>query len=53
MGEISIENVESHPWKTMLRINGRNFEFKLDSGAGVTVIPPGIFKQISDSEKLE
>ena len=37
----------------MLRINGRDFKFKLDSGADVTVIPPGIFKQISDHEKLE
>ena len=53
LGEISIENVESHPWEAMLRINGRNFKFKLDSGADVTVIPPGIFKQISDNEKLE
>ena len=37
----------------MLQINGRDFKFKLDSGADVTVIPPGIFKQISDGEKLE
>ena len=53
LGEISIENVESHPWEAMLRINGRDFKFKLDSGVDVTVIPPGIFKQISDSKKLE
>ena len=53
LAEMSIENVESHPWKAMLRINGRDFKFKLDFGADVTVIPPGIFKQISDSEKLE
>ena len=53
LGEISTENVESHPWEAMLRINGRDFKFKLDSCADVTVIPPGIFKQISDNEKLE
>ncbi len=36
LGEI-IESVESHPWEATLRLNGRNFQFKLDSGADVTV----------------
>ena len=36
LGEMSIENVESHPWEAMLRINGRDFTFKLDSGVDVT-----------------
>ena len=48
LGEIVIENVESHPWEATLRINGR--KFKLDSGADVTIVPPQIYKQIANNQ---
>ena len=53
LGEIVIENVESHPWEATLRLNGRKFQFKLDSGADVIVVPPQIYKQIANNQMLE
>ena len=51
LGEIVIESVESHPWEATLRLNGRYFQFKLDSD--VTVVPPQIYKQIANNQSLE
>jgi hypothetical protein len=53
LGEIVIESVESHPWEAEIRLNGQNFQFKLDSGADVTVVSPQIYKQIANNQSLE
>lgn len=37
LGEVS--SVETSKWIELVRLNGQNTEFKLDTGAAVNVIP--------------
>ena len=38
----------SSPWSITLSVNGKPVEFKIDTGADVTVIPKSVFKKIPD-----
>ena len=53
LGEITVESIETEPWKANLEINDCKFQFKLDSGADVTVVPKSVYDKISEKQSLK
>ena len=43
------QSQESNPWSITLSVNGTPVEFKIDTGADVTVIPTSILRSIPDA----
>ena len=52
LGEIVIENIEVEPWKVNLKVNNFNCQFKLDSGADVTVVSKRVYDELSSKQNL-
>ena len=51
LGAVSADAVNTtKPWTITLKLNGRNVEFKVDTGADVTVIPESIYNPEEDGE---
>lgn len=53
LGEIVIESIEAEPWKADLEVNDCKFQFKLDSGADVTVVPISVYDKVSNKSNLK
>ncbi|CAB3995596.1 Transposon Ty3-G Gag-Pol poly, partial [Paramuricea clavata] len=53
MGEIVVESIEAEPWKANLTVNDCKFQFKLDSGADVTVVPKYLYDKLSNKRKVK
>ena len=47
--EISVVNDGAKPWTINIQLNGDILEFKIDTGADVTVIPATIYKESRDT----
>ena len=46
-----VQNCENtNPWIITLLVNGKEVEFKLDTGADVTVIPKNVFESITEPQ---
>ena len=49
LGTISADAVNSSkPWTAMLKLNNRALEFKVDTGADVTVVPESAYNPTED-----
>ena len=44
----TVESKASNPWSVMLLVNGRPVEFKINTGADVTIIPMSVLQSIPD-----
>jgi hypothetical protein len=53
LGEIVVESIEAEPWKANLTVNDCKFQFKLDSGADVTVVPKHLYDKLSNKRKVK
>ena len=53
LGEIIVESIEAEPWKANLEVDDCKFQFKLDSGADVTVVPKSVYDKISNNRSLK
>ncbi len=53
LGEIIVESIEAEPWIANLEVNDCKFQFKLDSGADVTVVPKSVYDKISNNRSLK
>jgi hypothetical protein len=53
LGEIVVESIEAEPWKANLTANDCKFQFKLDSGADVTVVPKHLYDKLSNKRKVK
>ena len=53
LGEIVVENIEAEPWKVNLEVNDFKCQFKLDSGADVTVVPKSVYDELSSKQNLK
>ena len=55
-GEIHIDQLDSvsqSPWKADIQVNDQVVNFKLDSGADVSVLPASVYDSLKPSVKLE
>ena len=55
-GEIHIDQLDSvnqSPWKADIQVNDQVVNFKLDSGADVSVLPASVYDNLKPSVKLE
>ena len=54
LGEIHGESIDcSQQWRADINVNGKQINFKLDSGADVSVIPEGTYKKLASSVTLQ
>ena len=47
LGSDEIDSLHTDPWKTSVSINGNSVEFKLDTGADVSVVPDFIIPKLN------
>ena len=55
-GEIHIDHldlVNQSPWKIDIQVNDQAVNFKLDSGADISVLPASVYDSLKASVKLE
>ena len=52
-GEITVESIESESWEANLEVNDCKFQFKLDSGAEVTVVPKTVYDKVSNKQSFK
>ena len=53
LGEITVESIESESWEANLEVNYCKFQFKLNSGADVTVVLKTVYDKVSNKQSFK